>query len=1323
MMLKSQARREVLHMLGLLACAREPLTLSMLKQFFGPEVTDRMEDLLTIAVDVFGSRPVGRSPEVPFRFFHSRFQEFILEEVGDRQVDLHARLADASLRWCQLDGDANTYALRYLPAHLREAHMWDELCDVLTDFDFLEAKISTATTSAIRNPEFVVHSFAGVLDLLRDYADALSSWPGSDEASRELQQAADLSEYRDHLLRFARGEDHTIVPPASKQPSVLGTTAAAARIDGIEVEPRLRVMAFRTFVATHARRLAQWSSSHPIVLQLAFNSARNSPVARAAERLLASASWPQLLEPAHLRRIWNLFPALIGTVQAHTFEYASDSVDSLDFSADGQQLLSYGAGQLRLWQLEHQCSLRARETSIAVGREKVRAARLSADACRIVSQHDSQISVWTPEGACDRQIMIAKSYCRGLTITADATWAATFRGRHFEEWDLQAASRHRLVETRSRDIDAITMSADGGRIVTAHHDLVIRLYDLASQASPHIVPLVGDKICAMRFAPDARLLVAYEKDREDFLAVLGHSGEWHLSLALGETRVQSIVVTTDASLVFVAQDNGIIRAFNLSTGNCVHAFHTVHESIDLIALRRRDSQLVAFSYDWHRRATETWTLATGHHTQRITSRDDAPWTPQALLPDGDTLVTGMLNEEGITVLEFWALRTGRLVRTLGPWEQARSKVVVPQDRRKLFTGSWQNGILEWDLDAVTPAQSIGEDGYTVSKFDADALGRVGVSSRGDESIRIWDLRRRVCVQEVVALSDWDAEVCISADGRLVASGDHEFVLRVWDGRPEEPRTETRRLTGHRSVISALALTPDGNKLMSGSWDTTARLWNLESGEARVLRGHEETVEFVALSADGKLGVSWSDDKTLRVWDLVTAQEIKVLERGSEDVESLSMTADGSKVATGDRHGRIKLWDVENGRLEDHERRHNWFVYTVCLLPASTILVSGSGDGTVGIWDLADRHRDVVAPAGDRVRDPDPSKVQHIVPLADGFASTGQDGAIRIWDVASRECLAVLRSRGEPWGDCNVAHLAATPDGLCLVSASDTDNYIRVWNVARRMCIRSIRAADYGVQVIALSAHGRTVVSVASAQKDYVMQLWDLEDSRCLRAIPFKDGVLAARFTPRGDRVLLKSGRHVELWDPMLGERIWHTSGYLAALNPAGNDTVVVSEDVMYRIDLVTGEPILEFRSYKDRLSDLQVTADGNWLLSAGDDRTVRVWSIDSGECIAIDALESRPKTLSRVSAQGLFAYGTEAGEVLIRQLHGINIGPFLVTPVRGWIADESPHWDSRLVVCCPECTRITAVPDAGPSAEAITPCPGCGTYLRLTPFVVDPVIE
>ncbi|MEG3928195.1 MULTISPECIES: hypothetical protein [unclassified Microcoleus] len=120
----------------------------------------------------------------------------------------------------------------------------------------------------------------------------------------------------------------------------------------------------------------------------------------------------------------------------------------------------------------------------------------------------------------------------------------------------------------------------------------------------------------------------------------------------------------------------------------------------------------------------------------------------------------------------------------------------------------------------------------------------------------------------------------------------------------------RTLNGHTSLVNAVAVTADGNRVISGSDDKTIKVWDLTTGKEQfTLNGHTSSVNAVAVTADGKRAISGSHDNTLKVWDLTTGNVIASF-TGESPIASCTIAPDGLTIVAGDESGRVYFLRLE-----------------------------------------------------------------------------------------------------------------------------------------------------------------------------------------------------------------------------------------------------------------------------------------------------------------------------------------------------------------------------------------------------------------------------
>ena len=190
----------------------------------------------------------------------------------------------------------------------------------------------------------------------------------------------------------------------------------------------------------------------------------------------------------------------------------------------------------------------------------------------------------------------------------------------------------------------------------------------------------------------------------------------------------------------------------------------------------------------------------------------------------------------------------------------------------------------------------------------------------------------------------------TAEQRLTALGRPHFRLR-WTASRESPAL-VRTFTGHEDWVNALAVTPNGRYVLSGSHDRTLRLWDLSTGQPRLtLTGHTGPVLAVRILPDGCHALSGSTDGTLRLWELTTGQPSRVFAVHNSPVYALAVTADGRRALSGSRDGTLKLWDLSTDQPLLAFSGNESFVCAVAITPDGRQAISGFSDGNLKTWDL------------------------------------------------------------------------------------------------------------------------------------------------------------------------------------------------------------------------------------------------------------------------------------------------------------------------------------------------------------------------------------
>ena len=315
----------------------------------------------------------------------------------------------------------------------------------------------------------------------------------------------------------------------------------------------------------------------------------------------------------------------------------------------------------------------------------------------------------------------------------------------------------------------------------------------------------------------------------------------------------------------------------------------------------------------------------------------------------------------------------------------------------------------------------------------------------------------------------------SPDGKRVVTASWDNTARVWDA---DSGKVLASLQGHTSGVYSAAFSPDGKRIVTASNDHTARVWDADSGKTLAfLQGHTGMVFSAAFSPDGKRVVTASDDNTARVWDADSGKTLASLQGHTQPVRSAAFSPDGKRVVTASDDTTARVWDADTGKTFAPLQGHTSALYSAVFSPDGKRVVTTSADNTARVWDAESGQ--TLAPLQGHtsfVNSAAFSPGKRVVTASD-------DKTARVWDAESGQTLASLQGH-----TAAVNSAAFSPDGKWIVTAS-LDKTARVWDAASGQTLALLQGHTEQVVTAAFSPDGKRVVT---ASFDNTAQVWPLD---------------------------------------------------------------------------------------------------------------------------------------------------------------------------------------------------------------------------------------
>ena len=445
-------------------------------------------------------------------------------------------------------------------------------------------------------------------------------------------------------------------------------------------------------------------------------------------------------------------------------------------------------------------------------------------------------------------------------------------------------------------------------------------------------------------------------------------------LRRNSNRVLAVTFSPDGTRLASGSTDKTVRLWDLTNRNEWITLQKHTGWINVLAFSPNGKILASGSTD---RTVQLWNTATGESLATFTGHIDGI-TALAFSPDGSTLASA--SADGM--IRFWQTETGApLADRITGHTQLVKAATFFEDSSTLASVTFNGVITFWDVETSQKAtiQDAGHrDWFPTLVLSPDGTKLVSVGAEGTTvfgaGISTWRQDHLIRLTNVktgreLATLQYAREVnelTFSPDGETVAfSGLGE--IRLWNTETgverEIPLADPETNVPNMPRVSALAFSPDGARLVSGTQRGKVQMWNVATGgtlaafEEPTALENLDRIAALAFSPDGTLLAAGTHSQ-VHLWDVNTRNKLfsvsTVHKRGRvifhNSAEPLVFSPDGAILVSGTNNGTIQVWDVATGDQIAALDGHTQQVETLKFSSDGETLVSTAMDGTILLWD-------------------------------------------------------------------------------------------------------------------------------------------------------------------------------------------------------------------------------------------------------------------------------------------------------------------------------------------------------------------------------------
>lgn len=871
---------------------------------------------------------------------------------------------------------------------------------------------------------------------------------------------------------------------------------------------------------------------------------------------------------------------------------------------------------------------------------------------------------------------LGKGWVTDMTFSPDGNQLAVTSSTGIWLYNINTGKEEAFLKGHTELVTSVAYSPDGQTLASASNDWTVRLWDVRSRQ--HIKTLQAHKapVNTVTYSPDGNTLASGGNDG----ILLWNVEDWqHRHIFKGKSAsTTSLVYSPDDQTLTSGSRDGKIHLWDTIDGRRTQTF-SGHEHEQHVVPERYAQYLTSLAYSPDGNTLASWSngellLLDSVNGMPMETVDFYKFQVSSLTfsHSGSIIVTGCHDGS----IYFWDKDDLTQIRKLQGHVDKVTSVVYSPNSNIYASASMDGTIRLWDTVGKLPKRIIiGHTPYVACiMYSPDGSTLASGGMNGD--VHLWNAETGQYIQTLVELTDMEkapkvknnhsqsgrfrkmvTSIAYSPDGKFLTYGTMDNKIHIWDTKKEkylrmlDPHSDEKHTYSdmhdirHSHSVYALAYSPDGKILVSGSENGKILLWNPKRGWwYKTSKTPKGAVTAVTFSPDSKTFISNGNGNKIDVWDVKRAEHKQSLEVkfNTGSITSVAYSPDGRTIAAGCIDKTIYCWNAGIGVLRQILSGHTARVTSVSFSPDGKLLASSSYDRTIRLWNTeTGQHQQTISGHLGRVTSVTFS------PNGRTLASASDDGTVLIWDLQhfiqtmvpenDKNSKLNLSQRYLPIdakvriGKGMIKDIVYSPDGSRLAVASSIGTWIYDAHTGSEIAL--FGGPTMSMDWLSYSPNGKML---SGGNKDGIYS-FDAVTGRNMYLISLIS--MPSRYAPKPfvyspDGSMIVSGwdnTPIQLWDAVTGQHKQTINAAMyrgsVALSPDGTTIAYSQYDIgiggkIQLWDVVKGKHKRTLSGHKHGVETIVFAPDGKMIASIGKningvsssskDKEILLWDAETG---------------------------------------------------------------------------------------------------------------